>query len=85
MLLLNELKVKTPPTHDDYDYVCKALEKVSGMADYIDRENKFAEMYQRILQIQNGIVDKVVNGIFIFLSLKHAKILLFDSLDSFIG
>lgn len=57
---MNELRVKTLPTHEDYDAVCKALEKVSAMAEYIDRENKYAEMCQRILQIQNAMVDKVV-------------------------
>lgn len=45
---------------EDYRAVCKALAKIEKMAEYIDQENKFAVMSQRILQLQNGLVDKVV-------------------------
>lgn len=60
VLLLNELKKKTPETMEDYGAVCKALAKIEKMADYIDQENKFAVMSQRILQLQNSLVEKVV-------------------------
>lgn len=50
----------TPPTFKDYGNLVSALEKVKGVAEYINEEKRISENIQKLLQIQASISSNVV-------------------------
>jgi len=59
ILLLQELQKLTPSKHKDYKNIGRALSDIKQMTDYINREKQVAEMYQKLLQIQEAFVDDI--------------------------
>jgi len=54
-LLLRELLNNTPPTHNDFEYLSKAFEKINEVVEYVNERKRLAENLQRILDIQNTL------------------------------
>ena len=51
----------TPTNFKDYGNLVFALEKVKGVAEYINEEKRISENIQKLLQIQASISSNVVS------------------------
>jgi len=60
-LLLADLVKNTLKSHPDYYNLVGALEKIKGVAEYINEEKRKAEQIEKILEIQESFSDKYVN------------------------
>jgi len=60
VLLLQELLRATPKSHKDYENVVEALSKIKLLTEYINLEKKFAENFQKLVEIQNSFAEDLL-------------------------